>query len=64
MRWRWRRVKEGRTEKREKEGEEREEAEEEVSQFSTFPSDQREKTHNFPFISPSLPSFIWIPSLD
>lgn len=48
----------------EKEGEEREEAEEEVSQFSTFPSDQREKTHNLPFISPSLTSFIWIPSLD
>jgi hypothetical protein len=54
---RWR-IKGGRREKMEKEGEEREEAEEEVAQFSAFPSNQREKTHSFPFISPSLTSFI------
>lgn len=57
MRRRWR-IKGGRREKMEKEGEEREEAEEEVAQFSAFPSNQREKTHRFPFISPSLASFI------
>lgn len=44
--------------------EKREEAEKEAAQFSAFASNQREKTHNFPFVSPSLTSFVWISSLD